>query len=124
MGGQTVHGFPYPVGTDRVMDGDDAIKALAEKIDTLLATDLVQGGTIAAVTSTATSWSGSVTFPVPYAGTPTSIVITGQSASATVVWMVNGAGATTGFSWFAQWNNLASQTTSGAARWMAIGPRA
>ncbi len=34
MGSQTAHGFPYPVGTDRVMDGDDAIKALADATDT------------------------------------------------------------------------------------------
>lgn len=29
----TPKGYPYPVGTDRVMDGDDAIKALAEAVD-------------------------------------------------------------------------------------------
>lgn len=29
----TGKGYPYPVGTDRVMDGDDAIKALAEAVD-------------------------------------------------------------------------------------------
>lgn len=34
MATQTAHGFPYPVGTDRVMDGDNAMQALAEKIDT------------------------------------------------------------------------------------------
>lgn len=27
------NGLPYPLGTDRVMDGDDAIKALAEALD-------------------------------------------------------------------------------------------
>lgn len=29
--------FPYPTGTDRVMDGDNAIQALAEKVDDYLA---------------------------------------------------------------------------------------
>jgi hypothetical protein len=29
--------FPYPTGTDRVMDGDNAIQALAEKVDDFLA---------------------------------------------------------------------------------------
>lgn len=29
----TVGGLPYPVGTDKVVDGDDAIKALAEAVD-------------------------------------------------------------------------------------------
>lgn len=31
--GTTASGYPFPVGTDRVMDGDDAIKALADKIE-------------------------------------------------------------------------------------------
>jgi hypothetical protein len=33
MPGQTANGLPYPTGTDRVMDGDDAIRALAEALD-------------------------------------------------------------------------------------------
>ena len=39
MGSQTAHGFPYPVGTDRVMDGDNAMQALAQYTD-----DLTWGG--------------------------------------------------------------------------------
>lgn len=31
--GQTTQGYPYPEGTDRVADGDNAIKALAEAVD-------------------------------------------------------------------------------------------
>lgn len=33
MGSVTTHGFPYPVGTDRVMDGDNAMQALAQYTD-------------------------------------------------------------------------------------------
>lgn len=34
MGGTTAPlGFPYPTGTDRVMDGDNAIQALADAVD-------------------------------------------------------------------------------------------
>lgn len=33
--GTTTHGLPWPNGTDFVVDGDDAIRALAEKIDAL-----------------------------------------------------------------------------------------
>ena len=33
MPANTTHGLPYPLGTDRVMDGDNAIKALAEALD-------------------------------------------------------------------------------------------
>jgi hypothetical protein len=37
MGSQTpIRALPYPVGTDRLMDGDDAIKALATSLDTQL----------------------------------------------------------------------------------------
>lgn len=37
MGSQTTSwAIPYPVGTDRVMDGDNAIQALAERLDLLL----------------------------------------------------------------------------------------
>lgn len=30
----TTNGLPHPVGTDKVVDGDDAIRALAEAVDT------------------------------------------------------------------------------------------
>jgi len=33
MPANTSHGLPYPLGTDRVMDGDDAIRGLAEALD-------------------------------------------------------------------------------------------
>lgn len=36
MGDTTTKGFPYPTGTDKVTDGDNAIQYLAEKIDTTL----------------------------------------------------------------------------------------
>jgi hypothetical protein len=32
----TTNGLPYPVGTDKVVDGDDAIRSLAESVDTSL----------------------------------------------------------------------------------------
>jgi hypothetical protein len=33
MGSNTTNGLPYPVGTDRIMDGDNAMQALAEAVD-------------------------------------------------------------------------------------------
>lgn len=33
MPSATTNGYPFPVGTDRVMDGDNAIQALAEAAD-------------------------------------------------------------------------------------------
>jgi len=38
MGATTpIYAFPYPVGTDRVMDGDNAIEALARRMETVMA---------------------------------------------------------------------------------------
>lgn len=31
-----IYGLPYPVGTDLIMDGDDAIRALAERLEEVL----------------------------------------------------------------------------------------
>lgn len=36
MSGQSTHGLPYPTGTDLVRDGDNAIKALADAVDTFV----------------------------------------------------------------------------------------
>ena len=33
MAGTTAHGLPYPTGSDLIMDGDNAIQALAEAVD-------------------------------------------------------------------------------------------
>lgn len=46
MGSTTASGYPYPVGTDRVMDGDNAIQALAEAVEATVA----KGGPWAAYT--------------------------------------------------------------------------
>lgn len=58
----TAHGYPYPLGTDRVMDGDDVIHALADAIDTKLGVSANGVATIANVPVT-TLASVSVTFP-------------------------------------------------------------
>jgi len=56
----TPGGLPYPLGTDKVVDGDDAIKALAEAIDAkLLSGQRVYGGQYTGVTSAA----GSISVP-------------------------------------------------------------
>jgi hypothetical protein len=43
MTATTPTGWPYPEGTDRVMDGDDAIHALASRLDTLLGYGIASG---------------------------------------------------------------------------------
>ena len=52
MGSTTTNGLPYPTGDDRVMDGDNAIQALAEALDPpwtplTLAAGIIQKDTIA-----------------------------------------------------------------------------
>jgi len=59
----TAKGFPYPVGTDRVMDGDDAIKALAEKVDTAVGVAAAGSFTSSVPTALNTPVSTAVTFP-------------------------------------------------------------
>jgi len=61
MPANTAKGYPYPVGTDRVMDGDNDIRALAEAVDTKVGL----------------ACSGKVTPPVPGAlNTPVSVAVT------------------------------------------------
>jgi hypothetical protein len=55
-------GYPYPVGTDRVMDGDDAIHNLASAVDNKLGLG-ASGIVTVAVTALGAPGSTTVTFP-------------------------------------------------------------
>jgi uncharacterized membrane protein (DUF485 family) len=61
--------LPYPLGTDRVMDGDDQIRKLAQSVD-----NMVQVGRVT-VPITANNANANVTwtFPIAYAANPTVI---------------------------------------------------
>lgn len=63
MGSQTARGFPYPVGTDRVMDGDNAIRALAEKVDTDTGRPTAAGAVSVATAAVNVPVTTLVTFP-------------------------------------------------------------
>ena len=65
MGSATVHGFPYPVGTDRVMVGDNAMQALAQYTD-----DYLLGAKAPKCKLTQPSWScpNNVTSQVSFVG--------------------------------------------------------
>lgn len=60
MTATTPKGFPYPEGTDRLMDGDNAIQALAEAVDDL----------------TGASWGSAGQITGVIAGTPTQVTVT------------------------------------------------
>lgn len=57
----TAHGYPYPLGTDRVMDGDDAIHALADAVESKLRASAA--GLVVVNIAAAGSGSVAVTFP-------------------------------------------------------------
>ena len=62
MGSVTAKGYPYPVGTDRVSDGDNAIQALATAADTIAGAGA--SGVVSVVLSSQTNAATAVTFPV------------------------------------------------------------
>ena len=63
MPATTAKGYPYPLGTDRLNDGDDAIKALAQFTETQ-AGQGAAGIVSVPVASGAAVGSAAVTFPV------------------------------------------------------------
>lgn len=68
--------FPYPVGTDRVTDGDNAIQALAERNEAILAA-LFQAGTVVVPVVGQNYTFATVIFPRAFPGTPI-VVATSQ----------------------------------------------
>lgn len=65
------YAFPYPQGTDRVMDGDNAIQALAEKVEAVMGT----GRTWTGLKGADLSWSN------PSVATPLyTVTLTGAKA--------------------------------------------
>jgi hypothetical protein len=67
MPSTTPNGLPYPIGTDRVMDGDDAIKSLATAVDVGVLTQTGPTALVAnGVSSGAVTWQyrGGIVFVV------------------------------------------------------------
>jgi hypothetical protein len=110
MGSTTAKGYPYPVGTDRVMDGDNAIQSLAEAADTKAG--VVAAGTFSVVATSVLSASTAVTFP---AGrfTVAPVVVT-SILSTTSVWQTGGVASITptGFTGFLCRSDPASTGTA------------
>jgi hypothetical protein len=63
MPANTAKGYPYPLGTDRVMDGDDAIHNLANAVDSKLGVAAGGSATLPAPSATNIPVSLAVTFP-------------------------------------------------------------
>lgn len=63
MPATTPKGYPYPLGTDRLMDGDDAIHNLAQALDDNVGR-VAAGQVTVNITTLNTPASTAVTFPV------------------------------------------------------------
>ena len=64
MPGQTSKGFPYPIGTDKVSQGDDTLQALAVKLNDGAGASASGFVTVTGFTSPPQTRNVTVTFPV------------------------------------------------------------
>lgn len=98
MGSTTTDGLPYPVGTDRVMDGDNAMQALAEAL-TGRSARVATG--VASITGAANVVRNlAITFPV------------GRFTVAPIVLVVIRGGVATGTPAFSAWCAAAPAVTT------------
>lgn len=80
MPANTAHGYPYPVGTDRVTDGDDAIKNLANAVESKLRVSAA--GSVSVTATSSASGSANVTFPAGRFVNPPLVVCSPVGATA------------------------------------------
>lgn len=87
--------IPYPDGAERVMDGDNAMGAIATKIDGLGLPFAIAAGVVAITLSNAAGGSIAVTFPVGrFTSNP--VVFASCAAGSQNYFAGTGAGSTTG----------------------------
>jgi hypothetical protein len=92
MPANTPKGYTYPIGTDRVMDGDDSIKTLAEQIDVYLGKAAAGNAPVPVAAGSAVG-NLAVTFPVGrFTATP---FITGMYFGTNVSWSLVSVSAPT-----------------------------
>jgi hypothetical protein len=113
MPATTPKGYPYPLGTDRVMDGDDSIQALASAVDTKVG--LFASGYVASPVpgSLNTPVSVAVTFPAGlFSANPVNVTVTPLTATpqARAV-SVNGVSQTGAQLWVSQLSGTLAATT-------------
>ena len=112
MPGTNSAGYPYPLGTEPISQGDDAIHALATALPWL------QGGGVTLVGDATNERTVAVTFPKAFPATPLMLVsaVTASSNSG-ITQSVAGKGASpTGFTASATRSN----TTNVLITWLAV----
>ena len=110
----TAKSLPYPLATDAVTIGSEAVRKLAQSVD-----NMVQSGSVLINVATGGgSTSATVTFPVAYASPPI-VVATVQANSAVTTNICAAAAATT-----TSVSLSASRATAGNSTvlWVAVGP--
>jgi len=119
MPAATAKGFPYPLGTDRLADGDDAIKALAEKVDTAIGVCAAGTATTGVPSALNTPVSAAVTFPAGRFTVAPQVMVTISGSSVNAFAPLGASGVNT--SGFQLWY---SKSSGGLAAinvlWMAI----
>lgn len=85
MPANTAKGYPYPVGTDRVMDGDDSIHNLATAVDTKLGLAAAGVFTTGAPTAVNTPVTTALTFPAGRFTAPPAVTASPMTSAVTVV---------------------------------------
>jgi hypothetical protein len=84
--------LPWPLGTDRVMDGDDQIRKLAQSVENCFQSALITIPTTTPNTPASITW----TYPVAYAVAPLVLVaLAGGTGTVTRTPIVAAAQATT-----------------------------
>ena len=79
------YAIPYPLGTDRVMDGDDAIKSLAERVEAVWQFFYTEVTVLAGTTFR----SAGITWPVAYSAAPTVVCQVATKPGATAGYFAN-----------------------------------
>lgn len=116
--GTTAKGYPYPEGTDLVVDGDNAIKALAEAIDAKLPYAATAGRVASGNIAADGVKTISVTLPTGLFVSPPQVTASPYTASAKIFHVAVAGATATSFSLLI-WNDSGSTRTS-SATWHAI----
>ena len=107
--------LPFPLGTDRLADGDDQIRKLAQSVD-----NMVQAGIVSVpITAVSTPASVTVNFPVAYAVAPMVVACLQFGSTVPVLSVAVASITTTSF-------QINARRESGSAAincyWIAVGP--
>lgn len=113
----TGQGYPYPAGTDRLVDGDNVIAALAQAVNDKLGA-CAAGTASVPITAVETATSVAVTFPVGRFTAPPHVNVCANTGSPGGIYNPCSAGATTGG--VTLWGARNTGTTAFNVNWIAV----